>query len=169
MIKFIIIVNLTLWVQSFNLSTTQNKLVEVGNNAGKHVVMYQKAAGIGKYEPYCMAGIYWSFDSTAKKLKITNPIYKTGSTISFLTYYKKHSVKQRSPIKKYDIVILRVGEKWKGHALRIDSVISGGIVRTFEFNTGSGNQREGDGNYFRRRNLLSPIGSMHIAGIIGIN
>ena len=56
-----------------------------------------------------------------------------------------------------------------GHVERIDSVLKGGWVKTIGFNTssGTGNQRDGEGVYLRKRNIYSPLSRMRVRGIIG--
>ena len=163
MVKFLIIISSVLWINSYDLAIEENGIKETGFNRGR-CELYLKSVGLNAGNPYCMAGIYWSFDSIAKKYNIKNPLYKTGSTIRFADHYKKDGVKTEFTIEKYDIGILRLGEQYKGHAFRIDSVYRGGVVRTFEFNTGI-NAREGEGNTYKIRNLLSPISAMHLYGL----
>jgi hypothetical protein len=160
--------NFLLWNNSLDLAITQNGVREVGNNNGIEVCKYLRSVNLRAGNPYCLAGQYWSFDSTAKKLNMKNPLLKTGSTITFITYYKKHSQKVKENFKRGDWIFWRSGNKWKGHVERIDTVKKGGWCRLIGFNTGSGNPREGDGVHLKNRNLSHPLGIMHIEGVLGV-
>ena len=53
-----------------------------GSNAGPEVEIYLKSVGLGKGFAWCMAFVYWNVLQSATKLKITNPLLKTGGVMA---------------------------------------------------------------------------------------
>ena len=143
-----------------------------GRNDGPHIDRYLRSAGLGPGYPYCYALPYWAADSAARVTKTTNPLPRTASTqMAF-----DRALKSGTPAARFgvgSIAIYRVPRRYEGHAMTITKILGGGWVLTYEGNTSSGRraatthgERDGQGNYSRRRCLLAPLGRMYLRGII---
>lgn len=137
-----------------------------GHNDGPQVQAYLASVGLGKGNPYCMAGQYWCMAQVT-----TEPcILRTGHVRTFWQWALRNG--SRGPYKP------RVGD-WicwgytktpSGHIERIESVQRKGWVRTVGFNTSNGtngDQRDGGGVFYRLRNVVHPLGRMLTLGVIG--
>ena len=147
---------------------------KTGHNDGLHVENYLKAVGLnpkGKY-PYCYAGQYWTYLQACIELNICLneiPIPKSGLANAPYNFAVKHGKKTRYKTKKNDFLIWR-GDKG-GHIERIDSVGKAGWVYTYGFNTSNGktgNQREGNINSRRSRNIFHLLNRMRVRGLVGL-
>lgn len=143
-----------------------------GNNDGEHIKLYMKAVGLNynKHYPYCMAGQYYYFKTAADLLHKPCPIVRTASTIKIYEWGVKNGVQTIYEPKENDLVVWKTLNKSTGHVARIKQVLDRGNIITWECNTGNGmtgSQRDGNGNYIRKRNIYTPIGRMRIRGLIG--
>ena len=95
------------------------------------------------------------------------PIYRTGSTYLMFNKAKQVGKKVSYKPQKNDLLFWIVTTT--GHVERIDSVLKGGWVKTIGFNTssGTGNQRDGEGVYLRKRNIYHILSRMKVRGLIG--
>lgn len=150
-------------------------LEKSGRNDGEHIDKYRMSVGLkkGGDSPYCAAGQYWCFYSACLDLKYLLseiPIYKTGSVSKIYYYASRDRPKSSQKPQVNDLICWRQKDSWKGHIERILTVEKAGWVITIGFNTMSGdigNQRNGGGNFLKKRNLYHFLGNMAIKGIIG--
>lgn len=172
--KYILNCNKYLLRASEDLLFTQlNKKEPTGTNDGDHVKQYLLSVGINTPNPYCMAGQYWCFAEAAKILKIdpkTIPIIKTGLAIKCLQKANLGTNEVDFIAQEDDLLFWIKPNGINGHVERIIKVLNGLEVETIGFNTSNGlkgNQREGDGNFKRIRNLGVKLGDMKVTGLIG--
>ncbi|MBE2189333.1 MAG: CHAP domain-containing protein [Candidatus Kapabacteria bacterium] len=146
---------------------------KTGRNDGRDVEAYLRSVGLAKGNPYCAAGQYWCFYSSAKDLGLPTksiPIHKTGSTVTMLNHAIKIGQKTNSNPKVDDLMFWRRPNQWSGHVERIIEVKKAGWVDTIGFNTSSGDigsQDDGGGVYKRKRNIHHFLGRMVVRGFIG--
>ena len=146
---------------------------KTGRNDGRKVESYLRSVGLVKGNPYCAAGQYWCFYSSAKDLGMPNksiPIYRTGSTVTMFNEAMKIGQKSNPYPIIDDLIFWRKPNEWKGHVERIIEVLKAGWVKTVGFNTSSGtegSQDDGGGVYFRKRNVNHFLGRMVLRGFIG--
>lgn len=172
-VKYELPCNKDLLEKSHELAISQIGVTELTNkNDGYEIDKYQIAAGYwrGCQYPYCASGQYWCFSEAAKLLNFCNcmiPIYRTGSTYLMFNKAKQLGRKVKYSPKKNDLLFWIVTTT--GHVERIDSMLKGGWVKTIAFNTssGTGNQRDGEGVYLKKRNIYSPLNRMRVRGLIG--
>lgn len=162
------------------LMTTKDSLIsqvgvkeKTGRNDGREVEIYLRSVGLVKGNPYCAAGQYWCFYSSAKDLGLTFksiPIYRTGSTVNMFNEAMKNGQKSNSYPMIDDLMFWRRPNEWRGHVERIIKVKNAGWVVTVGFNTSSGDsgtQDDGGGVYKRKRNVHHVLGRMVVRGFIG--
>lgn len=141
-----------------------------GNNDGSHIEMYLAAVGLnpkGRY-PYCAAGIYWSFYNASKVTGKECPIPKTASANAIYDYAAKNGIKSASYFaNRGDLIVWKLRKSYSGHIEIVLSKTKNGLLQTMGFNTGSINQREGQGNYIKYRSQFNPIGKLIVRGIVG--
>jgi hypothetical protein len=146
---------------------------KTGKNDGFKVEQYLKSVGSFKGDAYCAAGQYWCFFSSclALKLPLTDiPIYRTGSTVTMFNEAVRAGYKTTPTSFNNDLIFWRKPNEWKGHVERIIEVLKTGWIKTVGFNTSSGNkgsQDDGEGVYFRKRNVNHFLGRMVLKGFIG--
>ncbi len=125
---------------------------KTGQNDGPEVELYLASVGLGKGNPYCIAFQYWAEDQGAHKLKVSNPMYKTGHVLTFWNHTPAE-YKFKDP-QKGDLGIMDFGGG-KGHIFRVKKVVDK-KVNTVEGNT-SGDptsateDRDGQGVFERLR------------------
>jgi hypothetical protein len=146
---------------------------KTGRNDGFKVEQYLKSVGLSKGNPYCAAGQYWCFYSACLDLKYPLadiPIYRTGSTVTMFNETIRLGYKMKPTPFDNDLIFWRKPNEWKGHVERIIEVLKAGWVKTVGFNTSSGNadsQDDGEGVYFRKRNVNHFLGRMVLRGFLG--
>ena len=146
---------------------------KTGKNDGFKVEQYLKSVGRFKGEAYCAAGQYWCFYSACLDLKypLTDiPIFKTGSTVTMFIEATRIGFRIKPVPENNDLIFWRKPNEWKGHVERIIEVLKAGWVKTVGFNTSSGNtgsQDDGEGVYFRKRNVNHFLGRMVLRGYLG--
>lgn len=165
-VKYTIPASLSVLVKSDSVLKTQVGVTEkTGNNDGE-VEKYLKFVGLGKGYPYCAAGQLWCFGQVTKQL----PYPKSALALTPFLYAKsKGNLVQYKP-EPYDLIIWNTPGTSNGHIERIVLTGQGGWVTTVGFNTSSGvagNQRDGGGVYYRKRNLFHVLGRMQIKGLVG--
>lgn len=148
-------------------------------NDGLMIAEYQKSVGIRvatkkvKGDPYCAGGIYWTFLMASKELGLSKssiPIPRSGSSQASLTYAIKNGYKTHFKPCEDDLIVWKSTKEPGGHIGRVIEVGEKGWVKTIEFNTSSGtvgSQRDGGGVYIRKRNILYPLSSMYLRGLVG--
>lgn len=142
------------------------------NNDAPHVADYNNTAGTSAKSPYCASGQYWTYFEAAKKLGLNIkeiPIPKTALAYNIFLHGKKHGERTEYIAKRHDFINWKIPKKINGHVERIKSVLEGGWVETCAFNTSpnKGDQREGDINTVKRRNIYHPLQRMQIIGLTG--
>lgn len=133
---------------------------ELSPNWSPMIQKYLASVDIYKPASYCAAGQYYCFVEANKyfpKPK-TIPIPKTAVANEIYNYGKKNGSKTIYEGKKHDFIVWRKRNSWQGHVERVIEVGKSGWVTTIGFNTGSGNPRDGDGVYKRKRNIYHPLG-----------
>ena len=155
------------------VAKTQVGLKEkTGNNDGSHIEGYLKAVGLnpkGRY-PYCAAGLYWCFAEASKITGEPIPIKRTASANGIYDDAVKRGQKSNDLPKKGDLLVWKLVNSYNGHIEMIIKPVGNGIYKTIGFNTSSassGNQREGQGNYYKYRSIYDPIGRLNVRGIVG--
>jgi hypothetical protein len=136
---------------------------EVGNNSGAVVNKFQRSVGISDGQPWCMAFIYYIFEEFSKKLGITNPVYKTGSTLDEWEKTKGKKITAEQAKSNFSLVkpgqIMIAKREGGGHAGIVTSVdYNGKKYTTIEGNVGIGGGKQGVGSYNR---------SILVEGLIG--
>lgn len=131
---------------------------------------YLVSVGINYPAPYCAAGQYYCFSKAANMLQLQHteiPIKQTALANAIYTNAKQIGAITNYKAQDNDLIIWRKGNSIFGHIERIITVGKCGWVQTVGFNTGSGNARDGDGVYIRKRNIYHPLQRMTIRGLIG--
>lgn len=172
--KYLIPCKITLIKASRDSAIAQVGVREkTGKNDGFKVEQYLKSVGRFKGDAYCAAGQYWCFYSACLDLKypLTEiPIYKTGSTVTMFNKAIRTGHKIIPVPSNNDLIFWRKPNEWKGHVERIIEVLKAGWIKTVGFNTSSGNngsQDDGEGVYFRKRNVNHFLGRMVLRGFLG--
>lgn len=146
------------------------KTEETNNNDGEHIEEYLKAVGLnpkGRY-PYCAAGVYWAFSNAAKITGQPCPIPKTASANAIYDYAVKNGKRSKNYLAEAgDLLVWKLKNSYNGHIEIVLINKGGGVLKTMGFNTGPGNQREGQGNYIKYRSQFNPIGKLLVRGIVG--
>lgn len=120
--------------------------------------------------PYCAAGQYWCFYRACLDLKFPLseiPIYKTALANGIFDNARKVGTKAKYAAAVNDLIIWKKPNSYNGHVERIIEVQKAGWVTTVGFNTGSGDARDGDGVWERRRNLFHILSRMQVRGLVG--
>ncbi|MCL5990708.1 MAG: hypothetical protein M1419_01220 [Bacteroidetes bacterium] len=147
---------------------------KTGHNDGRKVEAYLASVNLKKGNPYCAAGQYWCFDTAAFILNLSEkdiPLAKTG-----LANGMYNSAKKKGELSVYipevnDLIVWK--DRWSssGHIERIIAVLENGWVLTVGFNTSNGlkgSQANGNGVFYRKRNLYYPLTRLLIVrGLIG--
>lgn len=155
------------------IATEQIGVTEAtGKNDGPKIKAYLKVTGLPEGYPYCAAGLSWSYLQAAYELDSNKSMIPFPLTAGSQKIYD-HAVKYGKNVEfkpaKYDFFTWRKKDSYLGHIGMIDSVGEKGWVHTIEFNTspGVGNQRDGDGVWRKKRNIIHPIGRLYVRGFIG--
>ena len=172
-VKYELKCNKELLLKSREICISQVGIKEAtGRNDGKEVESYLASVGLSKGFPYCAAGQYYCFLKASEILKLDKseiPIYRTGSTLKMFNEAIKNKKRVKYLAKIDDLLFWILPNRSGGHVERIDSVLKSGWVKTIGFNTssGTGNQRDGEGVYLRKRNIYHILSRMKVRGLIG--
>lgn len=142
-----------------------------GNNDGPKIRLFLKSVGINHDASYCAAYQYYCFDAITED-KSMIPIKRTGVANQIYSDAKKRGKSVYYSPAVDDLITWKYGGSWRGHIERVIEVHPAGWVITVGANTSNGktgSQREGNGVFKRRRNVLHPLGRMNIRGLIGFN
>jgi hypothetical protein len=169
-VKYVVPANKSLLGASLDTAIAQVGTREsTGNNDGP-VAKYLASVGLPEGYPYCAAGQYYCFLSAARALgtdiqmiqieksAVANAIYNDAA--------KRGTAKAYQPA-RHDLIVWRNPGSFSGHIERIVECGRGGWVKTVAFNTGGGSRRDGEGVYFRKRNIFHMLGRMRVRGLIG--
>ncbi len=175
--RYVIDIDSSLLVISHHIAKSQVGVVEKTNKNDGEVDKYLKVVGLGgKREPYCAAGLSWSFLEGSffigKDRKYIPFPMTAGSQIVYNHAKKIGKIDKTNTTQRYDLFVWRQKNSTKGHIGMVDSVLTKGWVKTIEFNTSEGNtgsQRDGGGVWLRKRNLIQPMGMLLVRGRVGFN
>lgn len=147
-------------------------LESTNHNDGDEIDKYLKTLALPKGSSYCVAGLYYCFAESCRRLGIPPswiPLCRTGLAIQLFKCSKsKGRLEKAHPI--VDDIIVWVRKHPFGHAERIISVERYGWVETIGFNTRRYNpktKRFEEGVFRWRRNLYHRILNLHLIGFIG--
>jgi hypothetical protein len=130
-----------------------------GQNDGPAVESFLRSVGLGKGYSWCMAFIYWAYETAANELGIKNPLVKTGGVL--YQWNNTNLIKTKTP-RTGDIFIMDYGGG-NGHTgLVLGFSGDGTKINTLEGNTNPGGSRNGDGVYLRVREISSIKGFIHV-------
>lgn len=126
-----------------------------GKNDGVDVEKYLKAVNLGKGYAWCMAFVYWGFQSGSTELGVKNPVPKTAGVLDCYAKAKGAYLVTGDP-EEGDQFIMDFG-KGAGHTGMVTEVKNGRIY-TVEGNTSAdpsyaGEDREGNGVFERSRQI----------------
>lgn len=144
-----------------------------GRNDGKHITAYMNLCGLSgdKQYPYCSAGQAYCLYNACKKLGVPYPYSKRSAVANYhYDYARLNGVQVESLPAAHDFVVWKAKKGNTGHIERIKSVVNSNVVYTYAFNTSngkSGDQRDGNGNYIRKRHLNSFLGKLRLRGLVG--
>ncbi len=147
---------------------------KTGNNDGPEIAKYLAAVNLRGRYPYCAAGPVWCYKQALKELGIPNwtlPFETTGLANGIYNSIKVYKVKTKYRAVRHDFLVWRARSGSTGHIERVIKVGRSGWVETVGFNTSngkSGNQREGNGVFKRKRNIYFPLGRLVIRGLAGL-
>lgn len=163
------------WWRSLDVLKQQIGVREAtGRNDGAQVEAYLRAVGLPKGNPWCMAVQVWAFTRVTDRI----PIARTG----LVRGVWNHALAHQPPGTRYrvaqavdwtsvgDLLIWGYVTSTSGHTERQVGTLRAGWVVTAAGNTTAGtagNQRDGGGMYYRRRNLRHPLARMVLLGAIG--
>lgn len=151
---------MTLEKQSLEIAKTQLGVQEIpkGSNSGPDVEKYLKSVGLGKGYAWCMAFVFWCVMEASTKLKVANPLLKTGGVLK--QWNARPLLRVETP-QAGDIFIIDFG-KGAGHTGWVEAVLTGGRIQTIEGNTNSAGSREGQENARRIRKISACKGFLRI-------
>lgn len=132
-----------------------------GHNDGKEVEEYLESVGLGRGYSWCMAFMYWGFDTVCEMTRKKNPLIKTGGVLAQWN-------KQDSKFKVFknpqpgDIFIMDFG-KGAGHTGIVTELVGNDRFHSIEGNTSADpkiptEDREGNGVFERSRKISSVKG-----------
>ncbi len=139
-------------------------------NDGPHIEIYLKSVGLKGNYPYCAAGVYWCFERAVHNLEQTKtaiPIKRTASANAIFDDAKIRGVNASYLPRRGELLVWKIANSYSGHIEIIIKPIKNGLYQTIGFNTGTGDPREGQGNYYRIRSIFDPIGRLNVRGIVG--
>ncbi len=142
---------------------------KTGKNDGPQINKYLESVGIRTNAPYCAAFVFYCFDVVTLDKNMI-PITKTAVANQIFSEAKKLGIPTFYSASIDDLIVWKYSNSWSGHIERIFEVHKAGWVLTVGANTSNGkrgSQREGNGVYIRRRNILHSLGRMYIRGLIG--
>jgi hypothetical protein len=137
--------------EALSFAQTQVGVMEKppGSNKGPEVQAYQKSVGIPAGTFWCAAFVYFCFDEAAKKLGMTNPVFKTGGCLHHWNNSSAKKVKAAaarddpSLVKPGHIFIIDHGQG-HGHT-GIVKRVEGGRLITIEGNSNPNGSSNGIG------------------------
>ena len=133
--------------------TSQDGITErTGHNDGPGPKRYLAAVGLPEGNPYCAAGVAWTFKQVGIKTTITG--YSPTAVNYKDLVYSMHKL-QQVPHTGDVITFYYPNIKRIGHTGFLDHMTSEDTYVSFEFNTsgGPGVNRDGGGAYFMKRSL----------------
>ncbi len=139
-----------------------------GRNDGLIVEEIQKTVGLSKGDSWCMAAAQAAIRLAENLSKKISPVYASGHCLTVM----RKSIGAQIPLSKKpaegDIIIFQHGDTESGHCEGIIKLAPPKIAFTMGGNT-SGNpgvDRDGNGVFFKMRDLGQTTGAMHIVGYV---
>jgi hypothetical protein len=155
--------------QSREIGLQQVGITEKSNHNDGLVVKYLTPFGLPEGNPYCAAGIYWTFLIAVQNLQLSTndiPIPKTPLANQIFNYAKNKGKKVKLSPKINDLIIWRKSNTPFGHIERIITIEDRHWVTTLAFNIKSEITGK-EGVYLKKRNILHPLGRLSIRGLVG--
>lgn len=156
-----------LLVEVLDVASKEVGVREVGNNAGPRVEQYQKSVGISRGDAWCVAFVYWCFQTAAANKGVTNPMQKNCRTGGVLDLWNRarvadiptisteQALDNPARVKPGMVFIISTGGG-KGHTGLVSRVV-GNRLETIEGNTNDGGSREGIGVFRRTSRTIASI------------
>ncbi len=145
-----------------------------GNNRGQLVALFQRAAGgLANGEPWCMAFVQFCIQAVDSLVADCDGTQEKSALFKgehCLTIWNKSQALKIDTPKPGCLCIWQHGQTASGHVGIVVDVNADGSIMTVEGNTSSddtGNQREGDGVWLKRRRLDS-AGSLRFKGFLRV-
>lgn len=148
-------------------------LERTNRNDGQKVKLYLKSIGLEEGNPYCLAGQYYCFWESSRRLNFdlaSLPFPRTGLATRLFNYSKQVGKVSKFLPNVDDIIVWQKGKTPFGHVERIINVGSKGWVETIGFNTRRYDRirkRYIEGVFRWHRNLFAPLGHLCLIGIVG--
>ncbi len=160
--------------RALKIATTQVGVREIGNtNSGKEVDQYLKSVGLPGGYSWCMAFVYWCYQSAATALNVKNPLVKTAGVINeWNTIDENNKVAPADAIANNQLItpgsifIVDHGGG-KGHTGMVERIY-GGFINTIEGNTNDDGSREGFEVCRRTRKIVTLKGFIVFKTVIHI-
>ncbi|MCX7909859.1 MAG: hypothetical protein N2560_10160 [Ignavibacteria bacterium] len=172
--KFVLPCDSALLIQSRFVLLEQVGVRERTNkNDGTEVEKYLRSVGLSKGNAYCVAGQYFCFLESTRKLKYPEtkiPLPKTGLSLKLFTFAVKQGRKVCFSVEMDDLVIWLRKNSIHGHTERIIQVYRKGWVETVGFNTKKYDATRKtfvEGVFRWKRNLNHPLKRFRLLGIVG--
>lgn len=157
-----IIPNITPYLTAvIEIARTQIGVLEqpLYSNSGTEVDAYLRSTNLGPGYAWCMAFVYWCFQTAAERVNHANPLVNTAgclnqwnkTTLPKIT--KDQAVNNPNLIKPGSVFIMNFG-RGLGHTGIVESIV-GGFVNTIEGNTNTSQSRAGIGVYRTTRKINS--------------
>ena len=145
--------------------------IETGNNRGI-ADQYNSAIGNPLGSSYCQAGQYWCYFKSCQDYSLSYsliPMPKNGMAYSTYQFGVKNGIKTIYKPKIHDFIVWKAKTNGTGHIERIVKIGKAGWVTTIGFNTGSASQDNGEGVFYKKRNIYFPLNRLkYIKGLVGV-
>ncbi len=142
-------------------------------NDGVQIEKYLAELNLPKGSPYCVAGQYYCFAESVRRLSSRterNPLPKTGLSTKMFKELAKKGKRSGFLPRCDDLIFWQRGTSRFGHCERIIRVGAKGWVTTVGFNTKRYDpisKKFVEGVFVQRRNLLAPFGHLNLLGLVG--
>ncbi|MBK8553610.1 MAG: CHAP domain-containing protein [Ignavibacteria bacterium] len=133
----------------------------LGSNSGPEVNKYLASVGLGPGQFWCMAFVYYCFNTAAKNLGRNNPLVKTGHCMTHWNsstakkILAENAVNNPSLVKPGQIFIINTGGS-AGHTGIVEK-LEGGFLHTIEGNSNTEGSRNGIGVFSLNRRKVTKI------------
>jgi len=162
-----------LMLQALAVAGTQDGQRETPGrpNRGPMVDLYLQRAGLDPSKggpegyPWCMAFVYWCFDTAAQSLKVPNPVPRTAGCVDHWDLAAKKGIPEiraadayaRPSLVKPGLVFVLDFGGGHGHTGFVEKLLPGGVLSTIEGNTNDTGSSNGIGVFrLTRRKLNDP-------------
>ncbi|MBL7997029.1 MAG: CHAP domain-containing protein [Candidatus Kapabacteria bacterium] len=140
-----------------------------GKNDGRMVSQYLQSTGLREGNPWCAAVIVWTFQEASKLCGVAMTFIRSALANGIYNWAMNTGRKaKQQQVQEGDLIVWKFSRSASGHIGRVRRKINNLWVINDEGNTasGTGNQRDGDGFYQRKR-YLGQLGRMALRGYIG--